>query len=120
MAEKRGTLKVRVAVLEATTDQRADEHERALALVKEDLSRRLEDMNHWRAEEIADKADFLRSSVYEKSEDLHRMEVAARDFRISTLEIRITQVATIGAIAVMIATTLTPILALSISHYLFK
>lgn len=113
-------LKVRIAVIEAILDERTEEQRRALALVKEDLERRLDGMNHWREEEIADKADFLRSSVYEKSEDLHRIEVGTRDARISTLEIRITQVATIGAIAVFFATILTPILALVISHYMLK
>jgi len=109
-------LKTRVAVLEALFQERTMQGERALLLVKEDLERRLDGMNHWREEEIADKADFLRSSVYEKSEDLHRVEVDARDKRIATLEIRITQVATVGSIAVLLAGFMAPV----VSHYLFK
>ena len=99
--------KTHLAVLEALVEARAAE-----------IDRRLQDMNHWRAEEIADKAEYLRSAVYEKSEDLHRQEVAARDGRIATLEIRITQVATVGAIAVLLATILTPIAVLWLSHYM--
>ena len=59
----------RVAVLEALAAERAIQQNRALELVKEDLGRRLLEMNHWRAEEIADKANFLRMAVYVKSED---------------------------------------------------
>ena len=114
------SLKTRLAVLESLTDQRASAQERALDLAVSGIDRRLTEMNHFRAEEIADKADFLRASVYENSEDLHRIATTARDSRISTLEIRITQVATIGAIAVVLATILTPVFTLAVSHYLFK
>jgi hypothetical protein len=110
-----GGLKTRLAVLEAKVELRAQFQETALSLVKEDLERRLHDMNGWRAEEIANHVLYLRAETYDKSENLHRIERETANNRIATLEIRITQVATIGAIAVLAATIGSPFLY----HFLF-
>jgi hypothetical protein len=109
-------LKTRLAVLEATTALRAEFQSEALALVKDDLERRLHEMNGWRAEEVATKSQLLRADTYEKSEGQHRLERETANARIATLELRLTQVATVGAVLML----LIPFLTLAAAHYLLK
>lgn len=92
-------IKTRVAVLEAITKQRADEQERALGLVKEDLGRRLTEMNHWRTEEIATKAAFLRADTYDKSETQHATERAILTASINTLKADFDKLRTTAVVA---------------------
>ena len=109
-------LETRLAVLEAFVAADAKSARRELKVARKELARRLDTLNHAHDQMVADRSLFLRSDVYEKSEDLHRTEREAQSTRIGTLEIRITQVATVGAIAVLLATILSPLLY----HWLLK
>ena len=110
------SIKTRLAVLEAL--RRADNQatRRELKLARKELARRLDALNHAHEQMVADRTLFLRADEYHKSEDLHRQERQIELDRVSTLELRVTQVATVGAILVLLATILSPFLY----HLFFK
>src|ERR1700722_5254853 len=98
-------LETRVAVIEAIIKER----DSALLLAKQFSDAHFEALNHARQRDGELPATFLRSDVYDKSEGLHRAERETLNDRVKALEIRITQVATVGAIAVLAATMARPI-----------
>jgi hypothetical protein len=109
-------LKTRIAVLEALRKAENKASRRDLKVARKELARRLDTLNHAHEQMVADRSLFLRADEYVKSEDLHRQEREAQASRIGVLEIRLTQVATVGAILLL----LVPFLTLAASHYLFK
>lgn len=102
----KGTLETRLTVLAALRKADGQAARRELKVSTKELARRLDSLNHAHDQMVADRTLFLRADVYEKSEDLHRQEMGRQADRIGVLETCVTQVATVGAIAVLLVTIL--------------